>query len=217
VALTAEQYRDQLIALLPQGAAWIAEPITVLYKLLHGVAESAARVDTRVDDLIREINPETTSELLADWERALGLPDNCGTAPTTAVDRRDAVVLKLNTIGGQSPKYFIDLAALYGYTITITEFRPFKAGSKAGTPLYGKQWAYWFQVNGYTNTIKHFKAGLSKAGEPLRSWGNDVLECLINKYKPAHTDVIFAYTVNPSEAGLLDFSNPDNSQFLPLI
>jgi uncharacterized protein YmfQ (DUF2313 family) len=38
-----------------------------------------------------------------------------------------------------------------------------------------------------------FRAGLSAAGERLRTWGNDTLECKLNQLKPAHTIALFAY------------------------
>lgn len=194
MVLSADDYREQLIALLPSGAAWVAEPITTLYKLLYGLAEEPARVDSRANDLINEVDPRTTTELLADWERVLGLPEICAPDDHTTEERRAGVVTKLNAIGGQTPQYFIDLAETFGFTVTITEFRPFTAGSDVGTPLYGDAWAYYFQVNAPLNTISEFKVGQSTAGDPLRSWGNECLEYLFEKYKPAHTGVIFAYS-----------------------
>jgi uncharacterized protein YmfQ (DUF2313 family) len=194
MGLSVDDYASLLKALLPQGVAWAKDNASRLNDLVFGLAEEFARLDSRANTLLTELDPRETTELLYDWERVLGLPDNCsGIVPDTLTERRNAIVTKLNAIGGQSSQYFIDLAAAAGFQITVTEFRPFVTGSDAGTPLYGEAWAYAWQVNSALNTITEFVAG-SGAGEPLRDWGNALLECLINRYKPAHTTVLFAYT-----------------------
>lgn len=188
------EYIQLIVSLLPQGLAWNTEPDSNLMKLLQPLADEAVRLHNRADSLVEQVDPSSTTELIADWERVLGLPDNCGMRPVSLQQRRNAVVAKLTSVGGQTPQYYINLAKTLGFTITITEFRPFQAGrSKAGDPVVGDEWAYYWQVNAPETTVIEFKAGQSAAGEPLRSWGNELLECLINRYKPAHTGVIFAY------------------------
>lgn len=188
-------YIEQLAALLPPGLAIRRETDTNVYKLLHGMAEELARVDTRSDDLLRESDPRTTLELLADWETQVGLPDPClDGVDQTVQQRRDAVVARLTGRGGQSRQFFIDLAASLGYTVTITEFRPFRAGiSDAGDALTNGDWIFAWRINAPETTIYEFRAGESTAGEPLRSWGNERLECAIDRVKPAHTILQFAY------------------------
>lgn len=195
-ARTAAHYRDQLKALLPPGHAWTRDPGTTFEKLLDGMAQEWARLDARGDQLIREAIPSTTSELLPDWERVAGLPDDCGGQQSeTLQGRRADLIAKLTSTGGQSPAYFIAVAAALGYTITITEFRPFRAGySSAGDQLTNNEWAHTWQVNAPETTISNFRAGQSQAGEPLRTWGNERLECTMNDLKPAHTHVLFAYS-----------------------
>ena len=113
----------------------------------------------------------------------------------TETHERLAACEKIARIGDQSRQYFIDAAAALGYEITITEFRPFVAGSLAGDPLTNGDWIYTWRVNAVAGTgITHFVAG-SQAGEPLRDWGNERLECLISRLKPAHTLVQFAYGI----------------------
>lgn len=187
-------YVSLLQNLLPQGWAWPREPDTNMENLLTAKAEELNRVGCRVQDQLTEAYPLTTSELLTDWERMTGLPETCeGQAETVAL-RREAVAQKLSSIGGQSPGFYIDVAERLGYTITITEFSPFRVGvNSAGDPLYGEDWAYAWQVNAPEETVRYFAAGQGAAGEPLASWGNELLECVISRLKPAHTIVIFAY------------------------
>lgn len=190
-----EEYTQLLRNLLPPGKAFPRERGTNLEQLLTGMAAELARVEARADVLAIEVNPLDTSELLPDWERAAGLPDKCaGILETTQQGRRNALLAKLTSTGGQSVAYFISVAKSLGYEITITEFRPFRAGlSSAGDPLTNGDWVYAWRINAPDTTIIEFKAGLSAAGEALRTWGNDTLECKINQLKPAHTITLFGY------------------------
>lgn len=195
---TSEQYLDLLQQLLPPGDAWSREPDAVITKLLHGTADELARVHRRMLDLIEEADPRTTEELLPDWERVAGLPDPCAGGDQTVEERRVALTAKLTSRGGQSRQFFIDLAARYGFAITIDEFAPFVAGSGAGEPLYDDGARFVWRVNepSIDDGIRYFVAG-SFAGEPLASWGNETLECVIRPFAPAHTHVIFAAPTIP--------------------
>ena len=132
--------------------------------------------------------------MLYDWERVAGLPSACmaGVAQTTA-ERRAALHAKLTRLGGQSRQFFIDLAAALGYSVTISEFRPYTVSSAVNMPLNSELWRFVWQVNAPLNTIRSFDMS-SAVNDPLRSWGNQLLECGISQLKPAHTKVLFAYT-----------------------
>lgn len=75
--MDASAYLSQLIGLLPPGDALAREPGSRLERLLSVPAAELARVDGRVEALLLESDPARTTEMLADWERALGLPDEC--------------------------------------------------------------------------------------------------------------------------------------------
>jgi uncharacterized protein YmfQ (DUF2313 family) len=70
-------YLSQLLGLLPPGDALPREPGSRLERLLSVPAAELARVDGRVEALLLESDPARTTEMLTDWERALGLPDEC--------------------------------------------------------------------------------------------------------------------------------------------
>ena len=193
MALTTDHYLQQLQALLPQGPAWSREADAVLTKLLTAFAEEFARVDTRIDALLDEADPRTTNELLADLERVAGLPDLCTGIPETIALRRELLVAKLTNVGGQSKAFYIALAAKLGYAITITEFKRFRVTSRVNDPLNDADWAYAWRVNSAQDTVRKFTVA-GRVNEPLATWGNTALECVITRLKPAHTIVQFAYT-----------------------
>lgn len=192
---TAADYLEQLKTLLPPGQAFPREAGTTLHRLLDGMSIELARVDARGEALPLEANPSTASEMLSDWERVAGLPDKCaGVLEETLQGRRNALVSKLASTGGQSEDYFIGVAAALGYQVTVEEFRPFRAGlSVAGDTISNGPWVFTWRLHAPLVTIIPFRAGQSVAGERLRSWGNDTLECKLNQIKPAHTILLFAY------------------------
>jgi len=192
MSLNAENYLQQLQALLPTGLAWAKSSSTTLAKLLTAFAEEFKRVDYRADDLLNEADPRTTNELVAEWEYLAGLPDLCTGIPATIALRRELLVSKLTNTGGQSKQFYIDLAAKLGFAITITEFKRYRVNSRVNDPLNGEDWAFAWRVNSAQTTVRTFNVK-SRVNEPLASWGNTALECAITRLKPAHTHVQFAY------------------------
>lgn len=196
MAMTADDYFRQLQALLPHGAAWPRDPEANLSKFLRGIAEELARVDARGETLINEADPSTSSELIAEWERVVG-PFECGPVG----DRNKLVVAKLAYLGGQSPKFFVDLAAKSGVTVEVREFRPAKADVvKVGDPLCDNAWAHTWMIVHPTIEWYHFRIG-DPVGWPLRVWKGEAVAFCIGKYQPAHTRLLFGNGTIPNFGG----------------
>ncbi|WP_456679370.1 YmfQ family protein [Bradyrhizobium sp. S3.7.6] len=225
--------------LIPQGQAWPRAIGSALVNVVTGLTRIWGDFEIRASKLLEmESDPRTTIELLPDWERNWGLPDPCYSAPHSIAERQLALVMRMTLEGGQSRQFFIDVAAMLGYTITITEYRPFFIamdgcgdcrvygdlppdrmrnqwgqkimdengdapvldGELAEWPNYGlcgevwvrSYWTVhvheakltWFRVtSGQTGVDPHLRIGLA-----------DDLECLLNRWKPAHTQIIFDYS-----------------------
>lgn len=193
MGVTRADYLSQLQALLPPGPAWPREPDALLTRLLDGFAEEFARVDARASQLADEVDPRLTFELLPDWERIAGLPSKCAATLTQTVsERRATLTAKITGTGGQSRQYFIDLAARLGFTITITEFKPYRVNSVVNAPVCSTLWSFVWQVNSALNTARSATVGMA-VNDPLQKWGNQMLECVLGNEKPAHTAVLFVY------------------------
>jgi uncharacterized protein YmfQ (DUF2313 family) len=193
--MTAKEYRALLLALAPPGRALPRNPESTWAQLLHALAEELARVDVRHENLLDESDVRTTAELLSGWERVTGLPDDCAPAVQTLAERRDALIHRLVNLGGQSRQFFIDLAARLGYTITISEPKPFRVDRNAvGDGLNADEWAFVWQVEAPINVTREFRVQENAVGDALRSWGDELLECVIGEHKPAHTLVQFSYS-----------------------
>ena len=196
MALIDTDYLHQFQALLPHGPAWPQDDTAAPMRLLAALATELARVDGRAMQLVEEADPRTVAELFADWERVTGLPDACAVAfggDQSMSQRRAALVGRLTTMGGQSSAYYVGLAAALGYAITISEFSEFSVNDNVEHPLYGAAWNFAWQVNAALNTVTEFTID-STVDDPLAAWGNALLECVINRLKPAQTTVLFSYT-----------------------
>ncbi|MDO9711041.1 YmfQ family protein [Paracraurococcus lichenis] len=192
---TAEQFAQAFLNLLPTGKAWPKETESNLTRTAAALVPVYVTNSHSAGNLLVDTFPSSTIELLPEWEASLGLPDECqGPAPTLQA-RRAQVVARFIDSGGQSLQHFIDIAAALGYPITITEYEPSRAGAmRAGQPLMAEGMQFVMRINAALLNIRHFTAGSSTAGEPLTSFGNDVLVCELTRIAPAHTRPVFSYT-----------------------
>ncbi len=178
---------------MPRGRVWPRDADAIQSRTLAGCAPTYTRLTARANNVISDGFPGSTYELLPEWEASLGLPDPCAGAAPTTQQRRNQAVSRLIATGGQSISYFTAVAAALGYTITITQFAPSRFGRPFGRAFGGVAWAFAWQVNAPTFTVNSFQFGGS-FGAPFANWGNNVLQCELKAYAPAHTTVLFSYS-----------------------
>jgi uncharacterized protein YmfQ (DUF2313 family) len=229
-------YRDAFLELLPQGQAWPKHSIdSVLWQACDGLCNYWGYVDGRAADLLEiESDPRKTVELLPDWERNWGLPDPCYTAPQTIAARQAALVARMTLYGSQSREFYINFAAQLGYSITITEYRPWMVGIDCcgDSRVYGDgsfmqdQWGrpilnpngapvqqgelsewysyglgppenrYYWTVHVHQANLMWFRCASGQCGvDPhLRIGHATDLECILARWKPAHTIIVYDYS-----------------------
>lgn len=197
MARSALSYLRLLQSLLPRGKAWNRDEGSILTEFLYGEAEEFACVDGRSNDLLREKDTRYTNELLLEHEEDLGLPDECSDPDATIQERRAEAHSRLITLGGQNPAYFIELAAALGWTVTITEYSPFICGVHGMLDACGDNvnffyWKVTITIGG--GNIIYFACGESECGDFLSYLpGTEALLCYFDKYKPAHTSLIWGF------------------------
>lgn len=190
-------YTQQLQQLLPAGPAWDKD----LYPLPHDVIQSFARalssVDKRNNDLLSEMFPATIRELLVDWERVMGLPDPCLGEAGSSSERIASVIRRFSEVGRQDAAYFVDIARRFGYPDAwVEEWR---------APRFGRMRFGQARFGGWNNQfiwVMHMETrlpgstrfGAARFGERFGSNPNDIVECVIRRYAPAHTQVYFDYS-----------------------
>lgn len=207
-----------MLSLLPTGPAWPRNLDSTLVGAVFGLAQYYGFCDGRAADLLeRESNPGTTIELLPDWERNWGLPDPCFPQPTSISERQKLLVMKMTWMGGQSRAYFQSVMEFLGYgAVVVQEWAPFMAGiSRCGDtrpypPPQGLDYINahfrwyigppemrfaWSTGVGQPSLI-WFRASQSQAGvDPhLRIGIPADMQCLLNRWKPAHTVLVFDFS-----------------------
>jgi uncharacterized protein YmfQ (DUF2313 family) len=177
-----EWYARQLKQLLPPGALWWLDPGSWLSTQLLAIGDELARVDGRGEALVDEWDPRTALETLPDWERVLGLPEGAAALSSVTAERQAAVARKLAARGGQTAAYFIGLAARLGFVVTVVE-------------TVAHTWRMDVDLSQSTATlaVSEFRAGSARAGDRVANRSVADLEYVINRAKPAHTVVLFAY------------------------
>lgn len=183
-------YGATLRALLPTGEAWPRLPDLLRDQLLDALAESFARVHNRALDLVEEADPRTAVLLLPEWEAALGLPDDCTGPAETIAERQRRAHARLISVGGHTFEYFTGVAAALGYAITIEEHPPATCESDCVSSLdpddlvvgdLPSPWCFVVDIRAAEETINELDCAAGGCDEPLRWWGNQLLECVMRR------------------------------------
>ncbi len=219
---TAKDYLELLKNLLPRGEIWTVQRDSNFEKFLLAKADELARLDAENYRFIKEVNPLYSLEMLEDWERVLGLPDECMGQEQTLEVRRALVLRKL--IRGQNfnRKYILEICKIFGYEDAyIEDFTPFLVNvssvgdalndAPGGANLDSKKeppqwvvdahagWRFTFLLHLGKSKIRYFKTGDSQVGDRLATWGDKVIECIINRDKPAHIIILFGYEIENTD------------------
>lgn len=110
--------------------------------------------------------------------------------------RTDAVLAKLNALGGLSIAYFTAIAESAGYTVNIYEEDQFRAGeSCAGDCLNTEDaiWRWCVDIADGKATAYIFRAGQSRAGDRISVYTDPIIETMFEELKPAWTYCRFEY------------------------
>lgn len=192
MGISDDDYVQLLAALLPPGPAWSPDDTAI-----KGAAPSLLRAHQRADDLMLEIDPRSTTELINRWERCCGLPDECiPTGTQTLRQRQQRLDAKVNLVGGINEDFYLNQLAALGKTgATITRYNngPFKCTSACTDAVYSTEWRYYWQVNMPAASDATWMTCIDDCTTPIRYWGDTVAECVINKLCPSHTYVLFKY------------------------
>jgi uncharacterized protein YmfQ (DUF2313 family) len=174
MGLSQDSYNKLIVKLLPQGQAWRGDNLKTL---IQAFALEIKRMESKIEQVFAEAIPSSSIGCLSDWETICGLPDAGTSLASTTTGRQNNVIARLVATGGQSAAYFEQIGASLGYEVTITDaFRPFRVGNAVGNALYSTAWMFVFEVN-VTNV----------------STADVIFENIVNKYKPAHTTVLFEW------------------------
>ena len=172
---------------LPSGAAWPQGTGTNARAFAAGLSKEFERIADRVEQLLLEADPRTTTELIEGWERIAGLPDPCASAaPDTIEGRRAAVVARIvgrGSTSGPGVAFLTQVLATLGYAesdivIRRAHHQPFTCDSSCVDPLNPDDagWLYVWEI-------------IAEHGDL-----DTELQCqILNRYGFAHLSITFAF------------------------
>lgn len=120
--LTINQHVTALAANLKLGKVWRAKGVkgSNLHSLLRGFAPTFRSMDAAIQEFIGQSIPTTTTANLAEWENALGLPDDCLPIALTVAGRQRNIDIKLSVLGGiVTAAEFVALAARFDLVVSV--------------------------------------------------------------------------------------------------
>ena len=188
---TVEEQAQSLANYLPGGQVFGPKNKnnSNLRKLLRGMAGELFTADGYIRTYQQEIIPDGTVLFIGEWEKAVGIPDSCFPGTGSIDERRLHVLVKLASLGVQTAQDFVDLAALFSVTITVT------AGSTPGgfpmtfpIRLFGPAAYFTIIIQFTVQSANRFPLTY-----PITFGDGTIalLECLFTKLKPANCDLIF--------------------------
>jgi len=192
---------------MPSGRAWDSKNVigTNMRNLAWGFCDEFARADIEIAEFIEEMMPDTTTNYISLWEKAVGIPDECFTVGANLGIRRLNVKRKLSLLGLQTKNDFESFASTLGLELKVRSgVDHLTDGGGYGTELPA------MDIGGPNNdfaTIKEARNTLVvttlSAGSafdydfdfPFQTAEQLMMQCIFTNAKPAHSPIIFTTLV----------------------
>lgn len=209
-----ESHAQALADYLPNGRLFEGKniPDSIYRMFLRGLAHTQQDAEAFIALFEHEIDISQTTLLLEEWERTVGIPDQCFNTNVSIEVRRRQVLVKLASLGVQTEEDFINLAAMYGVTITI------KSGVRyfAFPMIFPIIFFNNIKESRFTMIVEYFVEAQNRFPYTFPIIFGDqsipTLECLFRKLVPANVDVYFLQSdarPNPPNTGGFSFGFSD--------
>jgi hypothetical protein len=202
-APTQEQATRQLASVIPDGRAWQAKslPGTNMYALISACAAEFREIQKQIETLAREFDVRMTDQLLPDWERSVGLPEECIGQFGSLVDRRNAVILRLRKIPFVTKAEFEQLAFdLTGLSVTVVPGSEIELFPLAFPLPFAVGNSYFKLHVIFNDTIGGFPYSFAL---PFLSGPSQIVECVFRQIVSATVLLIFESRRPPSPDSLI--------------
>jgi len=188
-----EEQAQALADFLPNGCLFEAKNRrdSLYRQFLRGLGAANFEPEAFLRFFSAEIDLNTTTALLEEWEATVGIPDDCFSTNTDIETRRQQVLIKLAALGVQTEEDFENLAALYGVTIEIQQ------GTDVSTfPLIFPSIFFGSSKEARFSIVVLYEVALTDTFTytfpiPFGDAAIPILECLFDKLAPANVQVIF--------------------------
>jgi len=189
---TNKQHANSLAAYLPSGKLFQAAMVstTNFRKFIEGLADELQLGEGYLKAYQDEYDVRTTTQLINQWESALGIPDDCFSGTGSLSERRRDALAKLGSLGVQTAKDFEDLALIFGINANV-----FSGVGIGGFPLTLPFPLIGDTIAKFTIVVQYSVIGGSKFTLTLPfTLGDDsvdIMQCLFRKLKPANVQILF--------------------------
>lgn len=190
---TLEQNADSFGNCLPTGLLWTAAftENTIFRNFIKGVSVEMGRWQETLQKVALEYIPNMHTSLIPEWEQTLGIPDSCFsiTNQTDAIRRRN-ILIKLTCMNLQTENDYLKLADSLGLTIEVVPYDLTGVGFPYTFPFSFFDPVFDWKIIIYTNIVAGFPYTFPLIFDTADP-NVGLFECIVNKQKPAHTEVTF--------------------------
>ncbi len=195
--ITAIDQTNSLAHFLPLGKSYDSknETVAVLRKFLEGLSGELKRVHDGMNDLSEDYDINSSTELITNWESAVGIPDDCFPGTGTIEERRTHVLIKLAKMNVQTAEEFIAVIELLGFTVSLAP------GVDVGVfPLPFPLFTFFLDSQQARFTLV-VDLDTNNAVFPLpfpiefASSVNTIVTCILNTIKPANVILLLRFTM----------------------
>jgi uncharacterized protein YmfQ (DUF2313 family) len=175
---------------LPQGRAWDkkSHPESNIYKTLRALAVVYIQNQGAIRWLSEEGNIYTSSDLLGDWEKSVGLPDECLSDLDSLNTRRGAVVSRIRKVPYVDLRQIEDLLQFFFPLFAVR----IQAGADA-VPVPTKEDRFTLIVN--LALIKGDQFEYEHEYEFVAGTSTDNIICFLRKIVPANVYIAINFEV----------------------
>lgn len=181
-----EDYTTSIASYLPGGKLFISKHDSArnIRKLVAGLAEEAFRANRLMRQWNINYYPDKTTDLIEEWESALGIPDTCLKVDGISLaDRQRNIIVKLAGMNVQTAEDFEALALAFGVSATVVGGKD----PSVDPPILDDKEAR------FTIVVRFVPTAVFPYTFPI-VFGNSsisILECLFEKIRPANCAVRF--------------------------
>lgn len=191
-----EKFVQSLALLLPTGFAWPRDARSTLMRVIRGIAAAFDDLDKVITETVRQWQPATAVNRLAEWEEATGLPDACFGVDQPEALRRKLLLARLRPLdlayddsSPAAPGSIEAVCKWLGYDATVRYNTPFRVGrNRVGERLGALNGRLWVTV---TLTTQPFRVGVNRVGDRLRigTLNGGELACYLQHIVPARFEI----------------------------